>query len=128
LFFAQVEYCDNLIFRRRAALDQLGERLLDANRTIGQPNKITVIFGRRTTPDIEESCRPSSRIWIYPIRSSAVTNSSSASTPPLTAGLLQPFSPDNKLQHQRLSHLDNLYQRVVQALDDLVHAIGLKAA
>jgi hypothetical protein len=49
LFFAQVEYCDNLIFRRRTALDQLGERLLDANRTIGQPNKITVIFGRRIT-------------------------------------------------------------------------------
>jgi hypothetical protein len=24
LFFAQVEYCDNLIFRRRVALDQLG--------------------------------------------------------------------------------------------------------
>jgi len=49
LFFAQVEYCDNLIFRRRAALDEMGERLLDANRTIGQPNKITVIFGRRIT-------------------------------------------------------------------------------
>ena len=49
LFFAQVEYCDNLIFRRRAALDHLGERLLDANRTIGQPNKITVIFGRKIT-------------------------------------------------------------------------------
>ena len=47
LFFSQVEYCDNLIFQRRAALDKLGERLLDANRTIGQPNKITVIFGRR---------------------------------------------------------------------------------
>lgn len=47
LFFAQVEYCDNLIFRRRAALDQLGERLLDANRTIGQPTKITTIFGRK---------------------------------------------------------------------------------
>src|SRR5262245_36031953 len=43
----QIEFCDNLIFRRRAALDNLGERLLDANRTIGQPNKITVIFGRR---------------------------------------------------------------------------------
>src|SRR6516162_946145 len=43
-FFSQVEFCDNLIFRRRAALDKLGERLLDANRTIGQPNKITVIF------------------------------------------------------------------------------------
>ena len=47
LFFSQIEFCDNLIFHRRAALDQLGERLLDANRTIGQPNKITVIFGRR---------------------------------------------------------------------------------
>jgi hypothetical protein len=49
LFFAQVEYCDNLIFRRRAALDRLGERLLDANRTIGRPTKITVIFGRKVT-------------------------------------------------------------------------------
>jgi len=49
LFFAQVEYCDNLIFHRRAALDGMGERLLDANRTIGQPDKITVIFGRKIT-------------------------------------------------------------------------------
>ena len=47
LFFSQIEFCDNLIFRRRTALDKLGERLLDANRTIGQPNKITVIFGRK---------------------------------------------------------------------------------
>jgi hypothetical protein len=51
LFFSQVEYCDNLIFRRRAALDQLGARLLDANRTIGQPDKITTIFGRKITKD-----------------------------------------------------------------------------
>ncbi len=49
LFFSQIEFCDNLIFRRRAALDKLGERLLDANRTIGQPNKLTVIFGRKVT-------------------------------------------------------------------------------
>ncbi len=49
LFFAQVEYCDNLIFHRRAALDALGERLLDANRTIGQPHKITTIFGRKVS-------------------------------------------------------------------------------
>jgi hypothetical protein len=49
LFFAQVEYCDNLIFRRRAALDRMGERLLDANRTIGQPKKLTIIFGRKIT-------------------------------------------------------------------------------
>jgi hypothetical protein len=49
LFFSQVEYCDNLIFRRRAAVDELTERLLDANRTIGQPKKITMIFGRKVT-------------------------------------------------------------------------------
>jgi hypothetical protein len=49
LFFSQVEFCDNLIFRRRSALDMLSERLLDANRTIGQPSKITVIFGRKIT-------------------------------------------------------------------------------
>ena len=49
LFFAQVEYADNLIFRRRAALDRLGERLFDANRTIGQPTKLAMIFGRKVT-------------------------------------------------------------------------------
>jgi hypothetical protein len=49
LFFAQVEYADNLIFNRRAALDALGERLLDANRTIGQPTKLANIFGRKVT-------------------------------------------------------------------------------
>ena len=47
LFFAQTEYSENLIFRKRAALDELGERLLDANRNIGRPDKLTVIFGRR---------------------------------------------------------------------------------
>jgi hypothetical protein len=49
LFLAQVEYCDNLIFQRRAGLDALGERLFDANRTIGQPTKLATIFGRRVT-------------------------------------------------------------------------------
>jgi hypothetical protein len=49
LFFAQVEYADNLIFDRRNALDALGERLLDANRTIGQPTKLATIFGRKVT-------------------------------------------------------------------------------
>jgi len=49
LFFAQVEYGDNLIFKRRAALDRLGERLLDANRTIGHPDSLSLIFGRRIT-------------------------------------------------------------------------------
>src|SRR5208283_2142960 len=41
--------CDNLVFHRRAALDRLGERLLDANRTIGQPDKLTTIFGHKVT-------------------------------------------------------------------------------
>lgn len=49
LFVSQVEYCDNLIFWQRAALDEMGERLLDANRNIGRPDKLTVIFGRRIT-------------------------------------------------------------------------------
>jgi len=49
LFFSQVEYCENLIFHERAALDELGERLLDANRSLGRPDKLTVIFGRRIT-------------------------------------------------------------------------------
>ena len=49
LFFSQVEYCDNLIFFRRAAVDEFAQRLLDMNRTIGQPKKITMIFGRKVT-------------------------------------------------------------------------------
>jgi len=49
LFFAQVEYCNNLIFKRRAPLEALHHRLLDVNRAIGQPKKVTIIFGRRVT-------------------------------------------------------------------------------
>jgi hypothetical protein len=49
LFMAQIEYCDNLLFKRRAALDALSERLLDANRQIGQPRSLSLIFGRRVT-------------------------------------------------------------------------------
>jgi hypothetical protein len=49
LFVSQVEYCTNLIFHRRAALDRLHERLLDLNRSIGHPDKIAMIFGRRIT-------------------------------------------------------------------------------
>jgi len=51
LFFSQVEYCDNLIFHRRAAVDEVTQRLLDLNRNIGQPNKITTIFGRKVTKE-----------------------------------------------------------------------------
>ena len=51
LFFAPVEYCDNLIFHRRAALEELTPRLLDLNRNIGQPHQITTIFGRQGTQE-----------------------------------------------------------------------------
>jgi hypothetical protein len=51
LFFAQVEYCDNLIFHRRAAVDELTQRLLDLKRNIRQPKKITTIFGRKVTKE-----------------------------------------------------------------------------
>ena len=47
---------------------------------------------------------------------------------PLTAGLLRPFSGDTKLQQQRRSQLDRLYQRVVDDLNRLMDAVGLKAA
>ncbi len=50
LFFAQVEYCDNLICGPRAALDAMGRT---ASRrqpgSIGEPNKISTIFGRKVT-------------------------------------------------------------------------------
>ncbi len=47
---------------------------------------------------------------------------------PLTAGLLQPFRGDAKLGQQKRSQLDQLYQRVVEDLDQLIEAVGLKAA
>jgi hypothetical protein len=47
---------------------------------------------------------------------------------PLTAGLLNPFKVDKRLESQRRSQLDRLYQRVIDDLDTLVQAVGLKAA
>ena len=47
---------------------------------------------------------------------------------PLTAGLLNPVSADARVAHQRRSQLDRLYHRVVDDLDALVRAVGLKTA
>ncbi len=47
---------------------------------------------------------------------------------PLTAGLLHPFSSDSNLQQQKRTQLDRLYQKVVDDLDKLIAAVGLKAA
>jgi hypothetical protein len=49
LFASQVEYCTNLIFTQRAALDRMAERLLDLNRSIGRPGKLSTVFGHRIT-------------------------------------------------------------------------------
>ena len=45
LFFSQVEYCDNLIFHRRAALDQLG---LDSWMPIGPSASPTKLLSSLT--------------------------------------------------------------------------------
>jgi hypothetical protein len=47
---------------------------------------------------------------------------------PLAAGLLSPVATDARLHHQKQSQLDRLYKRVVDDLDALVRAVGLKAA
>ena len=47
---------------------------------------------------------------------------------PLTAGLLKPYRPDSKLQHHKRTLLDRLYQKIAHDLDELLHAVGLKAA
>ena len=47
---------------------------------------------------------------------------------PLTAGLLRPLPGDHKLQQRKRSQLDRLYQRLIDDLDNLIHAVGLKVA
>ena len=47
---------------------------------------------------------------------------------PLTAGLLRPVTGDSRLHDQKLHHLDRLYQRVVDDMDALIEAVGLKVA
>jgi len=47
---------------------------------------------------------------------------------PLTAGLLSPVSADRQIDQQKRSQLDRLYQRILDDLDALVRAVGLKAA
>src|SRR5580692_2321093 len=47
---------------------------------------------------------------------------------PLTAGLLEPYRADSKLQQRKRTQLDRLYQKIVDDLDELLGALGLKAA
>src|SRR5207302_8143433 len=47
---------------------------------------------------------------------------------PLTSGILQPFAADQSLPKEKITALDRRYTAVIEALDDLVEAVGLKAA
>jgi len=47
---------------------------------------------------------------------------------PLNAGILERVPGDRQLRAHRTSQLDKLYAAVVSALDNLVAAVGLKAA
>jgi hypothetical protein len=47
---------------------------------------------------------------------------------PLTAGLLCPFPSDKKVPNEKRSQLDRLYQKVVDHLEKLIAAVGLKVA
>jgi len=47
---------------------------------------------------------------------------------PLTAGLLQPYRAYSKLPDHKRTQLDRPYQKIVDDLDELLHAVGLKAA
>jgi hypothetical protein len=46
LLMRQIEYCHNIIFHKKAALNKLFDRLLDHGRALGHPNKLAIIFGR----------------------------------------------------------------------------------
>jgi hypothetical protein len=46
LYMTQMEYCHNLIFHKPTAVHRLLDRLMDANRALGHPNKLAAVFGR----------------------------------------------------------------------------------
>src|SRR6266851_2110862 len=64
LFFAQVEYCDNLIFRRRVALDALASDSWTLIAPSASPTRSLLSLAARSPNNIVESCRPYSRTLI----------------------------------------------------------------
>jgi hypothetical protein len=56
------------------------------------------------------------------------SNSSNGFTHRSPAGLLQPYQADSKLKVNKQTQLDRLYQKVLDDLEELVGAVGLKAA
>ena len=47
---------------------------------------------------------------------------------PLAAGILRPFAADQDIPLEKITAIDRRYSAVIQALDELVDALGLKAA
>jgi hypothetical protein len=47
LYMNQMEYCHNLLFHKPAAAQRLFDRLMDANRAMGRPDKLAITFGRK---------------------------------------------------------------------------------
>jgi hypothetical protein len=57
LYMYQMEYCHNLLFHKRAALEKLFERLMDANRSMGRPDKLAIFFKRACfQPVTQDGC------------------------------------------------------------------------
>jgi len=45
-YMTRIEYCHHLVFDNRQTLNRLCDRLFDANRRLGHPDKPAVLFGR----------------------------------------------------------------------------------
>ncbi len=108
-----------MIFDRRAALDALGERLLDANRTVGQPTKLATIFGRKATKRYRGKLETVIEDLDLPNRLASLRYDLSKLR---AKGLVE------KVPHSRRYRLDHLYQQIVTDLDALLQAVGLKTA
>jgi hypothetical protein len=57
LSVSQIEYCTNIVFHRRASLDRMQDRLLDLNRTLGRPDRLSIMFGKRMHGKTAARCR-----------------------------------------------------------------------
>jgi hypothetical protein len=123
LFFAQVEYCDNLIFHRRAALDSTPEQYPLASLRYD----LSKLRAKRLIEKVEHARRyrllpHGDRICVVFLKLFERVYA------PLTAGLLRPIAADARLADDRRQRLDRLYQRIVTDLDALLRAVGLKVA
>lgn len=48
-FISQLEYCNNIVFRKRSYLNQLFTKIIDNNKHIGRPDTIKTVFKKNMT-------------------------------------------------------------------------------